>query len=248
MRYLMRCYAALVAVMMLAFVPPSQASIDLSSLRAVPTDQVGVEVISTHFNRRTGQATYEMSVTNNTGAPLPGPVYVVVNNFPSQATVQNPDDTTNDGKPVKIINIGALASGENATLSLIWKLDGRVRLSFDLALYVSDLSPPTISEFVSASYNLVAGQSTELSWQVEDADNITLTPPGSSVSPSASQTVSPTETTTYTLTASNGGGSVSKDVTISVQPRLGSASGQTLHPVTPHFNTVFATYRHIYRD
>jgi hypothetical protein len=83
-------------------------------------------------------------------------------------------------------------------------------------------SAPIIS-LAASSENLTMGQSSELSWIVSGSDPISL-----SISPdlgindlTSPITVSPTETTTYTLTATNDIGSTSASVTVEVDYRVG---------------------------
>jgi hypothetical protein len=75
---------------------------------------------------------------------------------------------------------------------------------------------PIINSF-SADVNVISeGGSTILSWEVSDADTVTIEPGVGTVPSSGSNSVSPTETTTYTLMASNDSGIVTADVTISI--------------------------------
>ena len=76
---------------------------------------------------------------------------------------------------------------------------------------------PTVS--LSASPDTIApGQSSQLSWTVSGDDPIALsiTPDLGIDELTSPVTVSPTETTTYTLTASNDAGSRSDSVTVTV--------------------------------
>ncbi len=79
--------------------------------------------------------------------------------------------------------------------------------------------PPVISSFSAAPSSITAGQSSTLSWSVSGATSVSInngvgTVTGSSVA------VSPAQTTTYTLTAKNAGGSVTATtrVTVAVAP------------------------------
>jgi len=64
------------------------------------------------------------------------------------------------------------------------------------------------------------GQSVKLSWTTTDATNVSIAPEVGAVTPQGSTTVSPTDSTTYTLTASGAGGSADSSVhiTVSVPP------------------------------
>ena len=77
---------------------------------------------------------------------------------------------------------------------------------------------PTIGTFTADVLTIQEGESATLSWQVIDATSISIDPVVGDVSstPAGSYTVMPTETTTYTLTASNIAGSVTEEITITV--------------------------------
>lgn len=76
------------------------------------------------------------------------------------------------------------------------------------------VSLPVISSFTAAPTSITAGQSAVLSWTVANAASVSLT--GSTGTPSSPTIVLPTATTTYTLTATNSGGSATQSVTIMV--------------------------------
>lgn len=79
------------------------------------------------------------------------------------------------------------------------------------------VSPPVIASFTESSALISSGESTTLHWQVSGADSAGITPSVGSVNAAmGNATVSPTTTTTYTLTANNAGGSVTSMVTIGV--------------------------------
>jgi hypothetical protein len=58
------------------------------------------------------------------------------------------------------------------------------------------------------------GQSVRLSWTTTDANNVSIAPEVGAVTPQGSTTVNPSESTTYTLTASGGGGTADASVHI----------------------------------
>lgn len=60
------------------------------------------------------------------------------------------------------------------------------------------------------------GESAKLTWSTTDATNVSIAPEVGAVTPQGSTTVSPTESTTYTLTASGPGGNTDASVRISV--------------------------------
>jgi hypothetical protein len=84
------------------------------------------------------------------------------------------------------------------------------------------LNPPIISSFVTNNEEITEGQTSTLTWSiVGDASSASIDQGIGSVNTLAgSEVVSPTQTTTYTLSASNVAGSApSKSVTVTVYPK-----------------------------
>jgi hypothetical protein len=77
-------------------------------------------------------------------------------------------------------------------------------------------SSPIIHSFMADDTIINEGESVTLNWSVTDADSIILNPGSLTVTLSGSTSVSPTSTTTYTLSATNSVGSTTADVTITV--------------------------------
>jgi len=73
---------------------------------------------------------------------------------------------------------------------------------------------PSIPSFTASPTTVPVGSSSTLSWNVTGADSVTLS--GAAVSSSGGQVVYPSSTTTYTLTATNSGGTSSATVTVYV--------------------------------
>jgi hypothetical protein len=93
-------------------------------------------------------------------------------------------------------------------------------------------SAPTIQSFTASSTSIMAGQEVTLSWSVTGAMSVELS--GVSSVSGTSAIVTPAETTTYTLTATNAAGSADKSVTITLQQgtALGTASVDATKPGT----------------
>lgn len=72
-----------------------------------------------------------------------------------------------------------------------------------------------ITRFEASPMNVGPGESTTLSWIAEGAESVTITEVGG-VEASGSRVVSPTQTTTYVLTATKGTASVQSSVTVTV--------------------------------
>lgn len=76
---------------------------------------------------------------------------------------------------------------------------------------------PRIISFQASPATINKGQSSTLSWQTENADTVTVTGVGT-VQATGTAPVSPSETTTYTITASNQFGSTSATAVVQVGP------------------------------
>jgi peptidoglycan-associated lipoprotein len=78
--------------------------------------------------------------------------------------------------------------------------------------------PKAVSATLSANpTSIEAGQSATLTWSTENATDVALD--GNKVDPSGSQTVSPTQTTTYHLTAKGAAGTQEATAQVSVTPK-----------------------------
>ena len=77
-------------------------------------------------------------------------------------------------------------------------------------------SIPTVNSFSANPSTVVTGQSTALTWSSTNADFATLDNGVGQVSPNGGTSVSPTQTTVYTLTVKGPGGSVSSELTVTV--------------------------------
>jgi len=81
----------------------------------------------------------------------------------------------------------------------------------------SSPSQVTVVQFTANPASITAGQSSTLTWVVQNATSVTISPGiGSVNSQSGSTSVTPAQTTTYTLTATGPGGTVNASVTVSV--------------------------------
>ncbi len=94
--------------------------------------------------------------------------------------------------------------------------DGRA-VTAPVTVIVSAGQVPQVVTFVANPQTIDAGQSTKLCWQITNATNITITPGvGSNLNANDCADVRPTQTTTYTLTATNGSGQIQANVTVNV--------------------------------
>lgn len=76
---------------------------------------------------------------------------------------------------------------------------------------------PTIDTFTADPPLIASGETSTLSWQITGADTAVIDPGVGAIDlTSGNFEVSPATTTTYTLTATNGGGTVSSEITVGV--------------------------------
>lgn len=84
------------------------------------------------------------------------------------------------------------------------------------------VTPPTIVAFYADSLVITPGELVTLSWDVLGATDVSLAPVGQ-VNIRGTITVSPANTTTFVLTATNAAGKSTAGITVIVQPLLSSA-------------------------
>ena len=99
--------------------------------------------------------------------------------------------------------------------------------SSPLSVTTSAATPaPTISAFTATPSGIFPGQSVTLSWSVTGATSLSINQGIGSVTGQSSVLVNPSGQITYTLTATNGGGSVTRTVTVSLLGGLMDESDQ----------------------
>ena len=91
--------------------------------------------------------------------------------------------------------------------------------------FVADLKPlpPAVTSFSASQTKVGAGQTANLKWATQNATEIRIEPGIGTVSPNGARDVTPTQTTTYILTAKGSGGSTTAKVNIAVEPKLAAA-------------------------
>jgi hypothetical protein len=90
--------------------------------------------------------------------------------------------------------------------------------SCTVTVQVTPGAAPTILRFTAAPLNIQAGGTSTLLWAVQNATKVTITPDVGDVDAVGTRDVKPTQTTTYTLTASNSFGQVTAQTTVTVTP------------------------------
>jgi len=91
--------------------------------------------------------------------------------------------------------------------------------------------PPVINSFGATPEPIAAGQSTSLRWSVSGATSLSIDNGVGTVT-GTSRKVSPTATTTYTLTAKNAGGTKTATVTVNMMASLPTIASFTASPNT----------------
>src|SRR5207302_2434460 len=96
------------------------------------------------------------------------------------------------------------------------------------------VSNPAIVRFEATPTNILSGESSTLSWATTGATRVSISGVGDNLPSNGSRVVSPTQTTTYTLTAVGSGGStVTAPVTVTVTTGQSSRILQfSLNPTT----------------
>ncbi len=90
---------------------------------------------------------------------------------------------------------------------------------------IAQAAPPTITSFTTSAASISAGNSASLSWITSGATTISIVPTVGAVAASGSTMVSPSTTTTYTLTATNAAGSATTTATVNVVAGGAGANG-----------------------
>lgn len=79
-------------------------------------------------------------------------------------------------------------------------------------------APPVINSFTATPSTIVSGNSADLSWSTTNATSVNIDQGIGAVATSGTQSVSPTTSITYVLTATGPGGTVTQNVTVTVTP------------------------------
>ena len=170
-------------------------------------------------------------------------------------SVQNPDEgvlTITKNTPEQVISAGFLffngtfiplmqfLSGDDIDLSKEITLNASNRLtvflggtpgaSINVKIENTDNPiPPPVIDLIAYPDSILIDESSVLAWETTNADTIEIDQGIGMVVKNGSLTVSPTETTTYTLTATGPGGSVSEQQTVAVviTPQVGLVVSDT---------------------
>ena len=165
--------------------------------------------------------------------------------------------TTTGATTVAISGVGAVNANGSTTVSpaqtttyilTASTADGH-SVTAPITVTVTAGAIPQIVTFVANPTSVDPGGASQLCWQVSGATSVAINPAvGGNLSANSCAAVSPTQTTTYTLTASNSSGQIQANVTVNVgqvrilsftsNPIYSTASG---YPVTLSWTTQNAT-------
>ena len=87
---------------------------------------------------------------------------------------------------------------------------------------------PEISAFTAEPLTVKRGQSATLAWQTANADSCKIEPGVGAVAPKGTRSVTPSDTTTYTLTAEGTGEPATAGVTVTIENNAPVADPQTV--------------------
>ncbi len=171
----------------------------------------------------TAQAT--VKVNASTGLPVISSFYTSPATVPSgQSTVLS--WTVTNAITVSIDQgIGTVSASGSRTITpaatttyTITATNGQGLVTAPATVTVTTTSgtPPNILSFTASQYNISAGTTIQLHWEITGATSISMEPEIEGLSTWGYQDVTPTETTTYRLTAFNSAGSDTETVTVTV--------------------------------
>jgi hypothetical protein len=123
---------------------------------------------------------------------------------------------------VSISGVGAVAPGGSTSVSptttttyTLTAVKGTQSVTATVTVTVTSGPAPTVLSFTANPTSINSGQSSTLSWQVSNADSVSISGIGA-VAAGGTTNVSPTTTTTYTLTAVKGTQTTTATVTVTV--------------------------------
>lgn len=178
--------------------------------RVTVTDSLGSQAIArTTVTTAAAPAAHIVSFTANPNAVQPGGTSVLSWQVENADTVE----ITGLGQVNPKAGSATVAPTQTTTYTLTARNSkGEVTAAQTVTVMQA---PVRILSFTASPASIGAGQSSTLQWQTQNADNVTITNVGA-VAVNGSVSVSPTQTTTYILTASNAGGQATAQATVTV--------------------------------
>lgn len=181
---------------------------------------------------------YRLTARNRTGEVSETVVVVVeqpqvriLSFYASPATIMEGESSTlhwqtENAETVTISGVGNVAASGSTvvtpTRTTTYTLTARNphgEASAQVTVQVTPGALPRIVRFGAAPPEIVAGETSNLFWVVENADEVTISGIGR-VETAGSREVAPSSTTTYTLTARNRRGEVTATAAVAVTPRV----------------------------
>jgi hypothetical protein len=165
----------------------------------------------------TGNASTTIKVTETVGViQTPQvPNAPTINVAETIGVIDSPVPTTS--QVIKVLESIGVAESPGMLLPVVIKVTESIGTADSNSLNTNRrLAPPTIISFTSDPEHIFRGSSSILDWNVTGALTVTIDHDIGSVAASGRRVVSPFNTTTYTLTATNAAGSVYATVTITV--------------------------------
>jgi hypothetical protein len=145
---------------------------------------------------------------------------------------------SSDADGVEIPGVGEFGATGSTTVSptvsttyTLIARNGAGERTCSVTVLVEDGPTPIIVQFTANPMEIGEGASSTLSWQVTGADTVTIDNGVGSVNASGTASVTPSTTTTYTLTATNRFGQAMSSTTVTVFPRVSIVSF-TVNPET----------------
>src|SRR6185295_6350672 len=155
-------------------------------------------------------------------------------------TAENAKDVTLNGQAVDRKNGAKVFTPDNDTTYVAVARRGKKEARDSKAVAVT-ARPPRPSIRISTDQEAIQqGQSTTLRWTSNNADTVAINDLGT-VPPSGSRVVSPSQSTTYTATATGRGGTDSASTRVSVTADSGAAGDVTSERPRTTVNTAIAT-------
>jgi archaellum component FlaC len=119
--------------------------------------------------------------------------------------------------PTAAITTFTAAAGQSYSFRLTVKNSDGLQASASTSVTTSSPNAATITQFAANPASIQSGQSTTLTWSVSNATAASISPTVGAVDPrTGSVSVSPTQTTTYTLTATGATGNTTAQVSVTV--------------------------------
>jgi hypothetical protein len=130
--------------------------------------------------------------------------------------IAGPTVTINN--PTSAVATFTAAQGQSYSFRLTVRNTDNLSSSATTSVSTTSPTAPVIIQFSATPASILPGQSSTLTWSVQNSTSVSISPTVGAVAASGSSPVTPATTTTYTLTATGPGGTVTATVTVQVGP------------------------------